>query len=124
MGPIQWTARPSGDVDDARGTLARPITKEKEFAFPDYRREIPGREIGDKRTNRPADYPLFLNPEPVPLCSPVASLEGQTCRRQTVDDLDQISIANVESQMARDGSRGVGGIAAVTVSKQGEPSGR
>jgi hypothetical protein len=80
-----------------RGPLARPITEEKELALPDYRREIPGREIGDKRTDRPADDPLFLNPEPVPLHGPVASLEGQICRRQIADDLHQIGIANVQS---------------------------
>ena len=124
MGPIQQPTRPPGDVDQTRHPLARPIGQEKELWLPDYRRQITGRKIGDEGVERPADDPLFLNPEPVPLHSAVASLEGQTCRRQIVDDLDQISIANVESQMARDGSRGDQEIAAVTVSKQGERSGR
>src|SRR6516165_3598557 len=124
IGPIQKPARPPGNVDNARRPLGRPITEEKELALPDYWREITGCEIGDERTDRPVNYPLFLNSEPVPLHSHAASLEGQTCPRQIVDDLDYISIANVESQMVRDCSRGDHGIAAVTVSKQGERSGR
>jgi hypothetical protein len=121
---MQQTARPSGDVDDARGPLARSITEEKQLALPDYRREITGREIGDEWTERPVYNPPFVNPEPVPPRSPVPALEGETCRRQIVDNLDYISIADVESQMGRDCSRGDHRTAAVMISKQGERSGR
>src|SRR5208282_1599525 len=124
MGAIQEPARTSGDVYEARRPLAKPIAEKKELALPNYWREIAGCEIGDERTDRPVHYPLFLNSEAVPPGSPVASLKGQTCRRQLVDDIGYIGVANVESQMVRDGSRGGHGIAAVTVSKQGERSGR
>ncbi len=102
MGPIQHTARPSGDVYDTRRPLARPVSKGKELALPSYRREITRREIGDEWTDGSGDYPLFVNAEPVPPRGPVASLEAQACRCQIVDDVDNISVANIESQMVRD----------------------
>src|SRR5208282_2647265 len=121
---MQQAARTPGDVDDASSPVSWPIAHEEELTLPDYRREITGREIGDERTNCANDDPLFFYPEPVPPCSPVASLEGQPCRRQIVDDLNYIGIADVEGQMARDCSRGDRRIAAITISKQGERSGR
>src|ERR1700739_4039442 len=85
---------------------------------------MPGGEISDEWTDRPADHPLFLNPEPAPQRGPVGFLEGQTCRGEIVDDLDDLGLAHAKSEMMRDRSRGDHGIVAVTVAKQGKRSGR
>jgi hypothetical protein len=60
---------------------------------------------------------LFFNSEAVPPRSPARVLESSACRRQTIDDLAYIGIANVESQMMRDRARGTHWITAVAVAK-------
>src|SRR5215472_5858814 len=123
MGSIQQTACSPCDIDDARDTLARSVTEKKELALPNYRREIAGGEIGNEWTDRAAHHSLLLNPEPFPLRRPVTALKGQTCCCQTINDLDEIGITNIEGQMARNRSRRIDRIAAVAVSEQGKGSG-
>src|SRR6516164_10815995 len=101
MGAVQYTACSPCDIEDACGTLARPVAEKKELALPNYRREITGGKIANERADRAADYPPFLSPEPLPPRRPVALLESQTCRCQIVDNLDNIGIAHIEGQMVR-----------------------
>src|SRR6516164_3544354 len=122
--PIQYTTCSAGDIDAACSTLARPVTEKKELALPRYRREIASGEKGNKRTDRPADYPLFFNSEPVPARRPVAALESLSRRCQLIDDFDDIGIADSECQMVGHCSRSSQRIAAIAVAKQGEGTGR
>ena len=120
MGPIQQPARPVTSIRP----VARSPGQEKELRLPDYRRQITGRQIGCEGTQHTIHHALFLGSQAVPPHRAVACGEAQTCRRQAVDDLADIGIADVESEMVRDRSGGGHGIAAVAVSKQGERSRR